>query len=290
MGMLQKENKAIQTPTPRQVLESKFASARHNLLLVAAFTLINVILLATNSNTYFLFSAYIPYLLVDLGMAFCGMYPIEYYGGDLTGYVFMDKSFFVILLVIALVVLALYLLCWYLSQQNKAGWLIFALVFFSIDTALMLLLNGIAAESLIDIVFHVWVIYSLAAGIHANSKLKKLPEEPQESTATEITTEEEKETVIQDSTVLRYADESVKARVLLETESAGHKVIYRRVKRVNELVIDGRVYDEYTALVEMAHTLRACIGGHTIEAGYDGATNSFIAVDGQIVAKKFRIL
>jgi hypothetical protein len=186
MGLFQKENKANEEQTPRQVLESKFAGARHNLLLVAVFSLINIILLATNSNTYFLFSAYIPYVLVDLGMAFCGMYPAEYYGGDFAGYAFMDKSFFVITLVVAVVILALYLLCWHLSKQNKVGWLIFALVFFSIDTGLMLLINGIAIESLIDIVFHGWVIFSLVSGIVAHNKLKNLPEETEPAVVSEL--------------------------------------------------------------------------------------------------------
>ena len=57
------------------------------------------------------------------------------------------------------------------------GWFIFTLVIFSIDTLLMIFLQGIG-DSIIDIVFHVWVIVSLVRGISAQAKLKKLPEEP----------------------------------------------------------------------------------------------------------------
>ena len=184
MGMLQRENKQ-QEQSPRQVLGSKFAGARHNLLLIVIFTAINIVLLVTNSNSYFLFSAYIPYLLVDFGMLLCGMYPGEIYVDEFAGMVFLDRSFFVILLIIAIVILALYLLCWFLSKQNKVGYLIFALVFFSIDTVLMLLLNGVATEMIIDIVFHGWVIYSLVNGIIAHRKLRQLPEELEEAAAVE---------------------------------------------------------------------------------------------------------
>lgn len=177
MGQLLKQNNTDQTQSPRQVLESKFANARHNVLLVVLFTAINIILLVTNSNTYFLFSAYIPYILVDLGMLLCGMYPSEFYTGEFGGMEFLDKSFFAVMLGIAAVILILYLLSWILSKKNRVGWMIFALVFFGIDTVLMLLLNGIAVESIIDIVFHGWVIFSLATGVHAHCKWKKLPEE-----------------------------------------------------------------------------------------------------------------
>ena len=63
----------------RQRLEQKYNSARMNLALVVAFTLVNLVLLAVNADTYFLFSAYVPYLITSVGMLICGKYPPEYY-------------------------------------------------------------------------------------------------------------------------------------------------------------------------------------------------------------------
>lgn len=273
--------KNVSNQTPRQLLASKFTNARHNILLVVIFTAINIILLATNSNTYFLFSAYIPFALVDLARFFCGMYPAELYVGEYALGTYLDSSVFYVVLAVAAAILVLYLLAWIFSGKNKVGWLVFTLVFFGIDTVLMLLLNGIAMDSLMDIVFHAWVVLSLINGISAYAKLKKLDKEPAQPT--------DEETVRVDTPMLRFADEDVKARVLLEAEAVGHKIVYRRVKRVNELVIDGRVYDEYVALAEFAHTLKACIDGHTVEAGMESSGQSFIVVDGQIVAKKLRL-
>ena len=72
----------LNTLTERQVLETKYRNSRSNLLFVLIFTAINILLLVAQTNTYFLFSAYIPYALVGIGMLLCGMYPAEYYGQD----------------------------------------------------------------------------------------------------------------------------------------------------------------------------------------------------------------
>ena len=161
----------------REILVNKYQSARHNILLVVAFTLINIILLVTNSNSYFLFSASIPYFIVDLGMLLCGKYPQEYYAGELAGIGTLNDTFFVVTLVVAAVIVLLYLLSWIFCKKPRVGWMIFALVFFAIDTIGMLYLMGISTDAILDIVFHGWVIVSLISGVTAYFKLKKLPEE-----------------------------------------------------------------------------------------------------------------
>ena len=74
----------------------------------------------------------------------------------------------------------------------------------------------------------------------------------------------------------------------METEAYGHKIIYRRVKRTNELVIDGRVYGEYVALMERPHELSAYIDGHMFVVGINSYSQMFIEVDGKQVASKTR--
>lgn len=171
--------------TLRSYYESKYATSRANLLLTAVFTVINLILLITNSNTYFLFSAFIPYYITSLGMLLCGRYPEEYYTDGLEDIIFINDSFFAVTLTVAVVMVLFYLLAWLLSKKRRVGWLILSLVFFSLDTILMLLLNGIALDWIMDILFHGYVIYFLIIGINAHFKLKKLPLE--EETATDET-------------------------------------------------------------------------------------------------------
>lgn len=175
--------------TPRQLYESRYRSSRYNLILVIAFTLVNMVLCLTNANTYFLFSASIPYLLTDLGMFLCGKYPEEFYlQDDFNGMELLDTSFLAVMVVIAVVILALYFVCWLLSKK-KVGWLIAALVLFGIDTVAMFWYFGITKDMIIDIIFHAWVICYLAMGIQSHFKLKALPEEVPE-VETEDTPEE----------------------------------------------------------------------------------------------------
>ncbi|MBR6506958.1 MAG: hypothetical protein IKT37_05095 [Clostridia bacterium] len=281
--------------TPRQNYERKYNGARANLLLVVIVTLVNLLLVSTGSDSYFLFSAYIPYFITVIGLSWCGMLPPEYYEAPLEEYIFFDKSLFVALLILAVILTSLYLLAWFMSKKNRVGWIIFALVFFGLDTAGMLILNGFAAESIMNIVFHAWVIYYLVVGIIAHRKLLYMPEyEPvteEEAPAAE-TAEGEQAAAAEakpDSPVLRKADKDVKYRVLLEKRMFNMDICYRRVKQVNELVINGNVYDEYVALAEQPHMLEAYVDGRHIAAGYTG-THSVINVDGQQVAKKLRII
>lgn len=287
MGFFSKNNGEVLTP--RQQLEAKFHNARTDLLLIVALTVINLVLLVTGSDTYFVFSAYIPYGIAVLGMVLCGKFPAEYYGEEMAGTEFFGQGVFVGFITVAVVLTLLYLLCWFLSKNFKSGWLIFALVMISVDTA-FLLLGGLSLDSILDMLFHVWMIVTIAMGISANKKLKALPEEDDEPILAETENTQLGEPQVATSTAFkRVADMEVKQRVLCETELEGHKIVYRRVKRVNELVVDGYVYDEYEALVEFAHELSAEIGGHKITAGFDGATKSYIDVDGQRIAKKTRL-
>lgn len=105
------------------------------------------------------------------------MYPAELYGEEFAELVFVDKAFFVTMLVIAVISVVLYLLSWILSKKPRVGWMIFALVFFILDTLGMFAVTGFAVDSIVDVIFHIWVIVSLISGIAAYYKLKKLPED-----------------------------------------------------------------------------------------------------------------
>lgn len=177
MANFSQNNQANQNVSQKDLLMAKYHNARHNLLLVVIFTAVNIGLLVANANTYFLFSAFIPYALADLGMYLCGMYPAELYGEEIPEMVFFDKTVFAVFMVIAVVFIVLYLLSWIFSKKPRVGWLIFALVIFAIDTLGMFALTGFAVDSIVDIIFHVWVIVSLISAISAYFKAKKLPDE-----------------------------------------------------------------------------------------------------------------
>lgn len=164
----------------RGSLETKFKNSRYNLLLVVAFTLINIVLLITDTDTFFLFSAYIPYGVIDLGMLVCGKYPAEFYQQNAIAET-LDPSAFIGFIIIAAIIVLLYLACWFFSKKVKTGWLVFALIIFAIDAIALIYVFGFESDNIVDIIFHVWVIVSLIMGISAGSKLKKLPPEEEET-------------------------------------------------------------------------------------------------------------
>lgn len=167
----------------RRMYENKYTSARANLLLVFVFTAINVILLATGNYTYFLFSASIPYFVADIGYLLCGKYPPEVYEGGLEDIAVLEPSASIVFIIIALLISCLYLVCWFFSKK-KPVWLVASAVIFALDTLAMFALYGLSFENIVDILFHVWVIWSLVSGIKANKALMALP--PVEELVTEM--------------------------------------------------------------------------------------------------------
>ena len=168
----------------RETLIQNYNQARGNLLLVVVFTLINIalFLLSPLEARYFLVSASIPYILVTTFYELCGKYPAECYAEVYESNEplnFFDNSFWIGAIVIAFIIIVFYFLCFLLSKKMKSGWLISALVFFSLDTVCLFTLLD-PKYFIMDIFFHAWVIVILCMGISASNKLKKLPlEEPQ---------------------------------------------------------------------------------------------------------------
>ena len=178
MGFFNKKTQN-QNMTERQKLTARYNGARHNILLVIAFTLINCILCAVGSSSYFLFSAAIPYYLTMSGMAYTGRMPAEYYV-DWRDFEPFANSFFIGTVVVAVVIVGIYALMWFLSKKHGYGWLVAALLLFVADTFVMFAMfcfTGFPADMILDFVFHIWVLVSLASGIIAAINLKKMPEE-----------------------------------------------------------------------------------------------------------------
>ena len=154
----------------RAVYENRYRTARMNILLVVIFTAINIVLLFAEAETYFLFSASVPYWLSAYGLLFMGKIPVA----DGFEVIAVDNAVSYALLAAAVVIIAVYLLCWIFAKK-KVGWMITALVLVSIDTVVMFAMSGVSADNVFDILFHAWIIVELAMGISAHYKLKKMP-------------------------------------------------------------------------------------------------------------------
>lgn len=92
------------------------------------------------------------------------------------------------------------------------------------------------------------------------------------------------------STILRNGDPDNKHRILLKAQVQGYEIVYRRVRSVNELVVNGLVYDEKKGIIEFTHRLTANVGGHVIEAGLDEDSCSYILFDNNEIKRKKRLI
>ena len=170
--------------TKGEILTARYTNARRNILILIIFTVLNIFLALTGSSVYLLFSAYIPYTLVETGLFVCGMYPEEIYeeihSAPYHTIEFPSIGILYILVIVAAFVLLWYFISWKATRKASFGWMLFTLIYFALDTVVMLLVRGISFGDIFDLLFHGWVLYSLTAGILALHKLRNLPEEVQE--------------------------------------------------------------------------------------------------------------
>ena len=169
------------TTSGRDLLENKVRICRSNLLLAMVFTLINIILLVFQADSYFLFSLLVPYRFVLNGMLFGGYMPAEYYVDENGFSYYIEKQPGLLAMpgVMAAIILGLYLLFFIMSKKSTA-WLIPALVFVALDCLAyvgLILLYGFEVSDILDLAFHAWLLYYMITGVIASSKLQKLPPE-----------------------------------------------------------------------------------------------------------------
>lgn len=164
-------NPAAVPTTPRQVTQMKYNRSRANLLLVILFTVVNLFSV-TFGDTYFLFSANLPMLFPAVAAEIAA--DTEYLAG--MGMTPEDGMIVIIVgLVIGLIMTVPYLLCWIFSKK-RPGWMVAALVFFSIDCLVLIGLYDLTAV-IFDLLIHAWVMFYLITGVKHGFKLKKMPED-----------------------------------------------------------------------------------------------------------------
>lgn len=156
--------------THKETLLRRIAISRGNLLLMTILTIVNIASYWFEFNFMLPFSAFLPFTIFDFGYFFS----IE----------LGDPSLFIVGIALSALVLLLYFLGYFLSK-NKPGWLTAMLALYIFDTIVMVFLYTSVfifdGSMILDILFHVWVLYYLINGVLAVNKLKKLPEEVEEA-------------------------------------------------------------------------------------------------------------
>ena len=166
-------NIAPEKNTP-QALRLQITSGRRMLLLVIILTAVNLTAVMRDADFYFLFSAAVPYyaVLICKGLE----------NGFVSGPWNRSGPLTRTALVIALVILAVYLLFWLLSKK-RTGFLLAAAVLFIVDTLALVAISFWLYEnpmvSLKDLLFHGLVLWVMLSGCRASAKLNRLRQEPE---------------------------------------------------------------------------------------------------------------
>ena len=244
----------------------RYKRARGSLLGMLLLTVINTVLAAVGSLTYFVFSDYLAYSLALSGRLY-------YEDSGLTLYIVLGCVF-------AALVLLPYLLCW----------LIAALVLFSIDTVMLVwdALMFMEIAFVLDIAFHIWLIVELILGIRAGKTAiaeMNMPAETVEDTAFYDASVNEKP----DTKCLGMPQEERKHRLIVEAQYGGRTIEVRRSYGLTELVIDGRLYGVWEGISESSYEIVARVDGHEIATRFLPTGKQTIEVDGEVIAKKQRL-
>ena len=154
----------------RAHLQQQISIARRTLLGVVVMTLINLVLLLRDGNTYLVFSASVPYYLAFLGKVIDNGF----------GPMVENGTYTATGLVLGLVILAMYLLPWLLSKR-KGNWLyvgagLLCLDLVALAAVSILLLQSITGTA-VDILVHIVAIVQIGKGATADKKLRSLPPE-----------------------------------------------------------------------------------------------------------------
>lgn len=258
-----------------------YKAARGNLLAMLVLTAVNTLLALTGSDRYYLFTDFAAYIWAVFARGFY----------DFTG----EAKWLVLGAAGAVLVMAVYFLCWLLSKKRR-GWLTAALVLFSVDTAALVagLVTAFEASSILDVVFHGLLLWYLAMGVRRGREAMEEPEGQRETPEPLPQNTEFYDASMGErpnSPSLGQPAEG-KHRTLLTAAYGSHEIEVRRSYGLTELIVDGRVYGRQEGVVETGYTIRARVSGHDVEdveTEFTPTGKQLLRVDGQVIARKQRL-
>lgn len=139
----------------------KYNNMRSSLLMIVILSVINVFAIMF-TETYFVFSAYITQIIAATGFVMAAENA--------------ESIYLIVSAILGVLSVVPYLVCWLFSKKH-VGWMIGALVFFGFDSLLFFvdfisLMAGGDMSMLIDLIFRIYAIGTLAMGIKYGLDLK----------------------------------------------------------------------------------------------------------------------
>lgn len=240
--------------------EENFRNGKTALAVIIEFTVLNIANLLLNGGSLFAFSNTAAYMSVGLGI------------------LYESRASYVLGIVFAALITALYLVCFILCKKHYA-FMLAAFVMHLCDTVLVIY-RFISADysGILDVALHVVALVFLLLGTIAGYQLKKLPQLPLNDDAVE---QNVSQSPIEPLDFRR-------SRAIVKAQTQEHSIYYRRVKRFYELVVDGKIYCREPFSLDR-HSVSCRVGETLITAGYDGISRFYILVNGQKLTQKTRL-
>ena len=142
--------------------EERYRGARNNLMLLIVFTAINLLMPLLGIDRQYFFSASFPTTV--------------YWLGDAIGEDLGMPALRIGAMGIALGCVGLYLLCWLLAKKRR-GFMTAALALFGVDCLSLageFVIFELHSSMILNVLFHLWVLWGLIQGVRASMELKKL--------------------------------------------------------------------------------------------------------------------
>ena len=152
----------------KKTLPQRYLTARIVLMVMIVLSFINLILIIIGSRLQFTVSASFPFFAVRGGEIL-----------DANSYLNTQLGF-ILGCVASVIWIGLFVLCFVFSKK-KLGFMIAAAALFAADCLFMIpnfvfyiwIFDGEVTSSVIEVLFHIWILWSLIAGCLAGRKLKK---------------------------------------------------------------------------------------------------------------------
>ena len=159
--------------SPRQRLERNLAGGRNTIFVMVFLTIVNVVIAASGGDSYYLFSAAVPYFLVLTCLYRCGLLPNYWYEAPKSEYQFDDLSTLVVPVIVAVLILLLYVLLALKFKTSKVARLV-AVVMVFVDTLAVFAFYDMQ-DGAGDAIFHLVILTYLVVAIVSHKRLAKMP-------------------------------------------------------------------------------------------------------------------
>ena len=244
-------------PKPITTQESKYNSARYTILMVFILSLVNIGLLFI--DYYLIFSARLSLLFAAEGV--------------LTYLENQDSTYLIVSIVLALITLVPYLICFIFSKKHY-GWMIAALCLISADTLLLVIdlpayLAAGDTTIFIDLAVHVVIIVECAIGLKAGIAIKKKKEADAVDTllhTEEVKTESDNDAILNRTITITRKKCYIGFAMPMKVYVGDTELFSLKNGETKSATVTGKSF-ELSAVCGVA-----CVGEITVEAGETNVT------------------